>query len=71
MFVTDASGLRLFGRGDEPCDQTYATKIERKGEVCQDLSSAHLKNPTCALSEALRRVDMWGDAGSSAGGSRR
>ena len=57
-------------RGDEKCDQTYATKIER-GEARQELRSAHLRShPTFLMSEALRRVDKWEDVGSSAGGSR-
>ena len=37
-------------------DQSYATKIERREAVRQELRNAHLKSPTFALSEALRRV---------------
>ena len=39
-------------RGDAPNDQTYATKVE----------SAHIKSPTFALLEALRKVEIWEDA---------
>ena len=56
--------------GDANYDQTYATKIERGEEVRLELCSAHLKSPTFALSEALRKVEMWGDGGSSARRSR-
>ena len=45
-------------------------KIEPWEGVRQELWGAHLKSPTFALSEALRKVEMWEDAGSSAGGSR-
>ena len=37
-------------RGDTYCDQSYATKIERREEIRQDLWNAQ----TFALSEALR-----------------
>ena len=49
-------------RGDTYDDQTYATKLERREEIRQELWSAHLKSTTFALSEALRRVGMWDDA---------
>ena len=48
-------------RGDAPHDQTYATKVE----------SAHIKSPTFALSEALRKVGIWEDADFSAGGEQK
>ena len=51
-------------RGDEHCDQTNATNIDRREEVRQELWSAHFKSPTFALSEALRRV-VEDDADSS------
>ena len=55
-------------RDDKHYDRSYVTKIERK--VRQELRSAHLMSPIFALSEALREVDTWADADSSAGGSR-
>ena len=61
MFVTQVKSRRAKAE----------TKLERRKEVRQELWSAHLKSPTFALSEALRREDVWEDAGSSAGGSRR
>ena len=45
-------------RGDAYYDQTHATKIERREEVRPELGGAHLKSPTFALSEALRRVEV-------------
>ena len=48
-------------RGDPHNDQTYATKVE----------SAHIKSPTFALSEALRKVEIWEDADFSAGGEQK
>ena len=58
-------------RCDVYYDQSCATKIERREEVRSELWSAHLKSQTFALLGALRRVDLWDEAGSSpAGGSR-
>ena len=54
-------------RGDVHRDQTYATNIGRREVVHQELWSAHLESPTFALSEALRKVEMWEDEDSSAG----
>ena len=67
MFVTqvEAAGRRRYGKRETP-----VTGGDRREEVCQKLRSAHLRSPFFALSEALRRVDVWEDAGSPAGGSR-
>ena len=55
-------------RGDTYCDQSHATNIERVD--CQEQWNARLSSPTFALSEALRKVETWEVADSSAGGSR-
>ena len=56
-------------RGDTHYDRSFATKIDRREEVRQELRSAHLQSTVFAL---LRRVEVWTDAGSStARGSRR
>ena len=57
-------------KGDMYYDQSNATKIERGEAVRQELWNARLRSPTLALSEALRKVETWEDADSSAGGSR-
>ena len=43
------------------------SNIERREEVRRELWRAHRKSPTFALSEALRKVETWEDADSSAG----
>ena len=59
-------------KGDACDDRTHAKKIESRREVRQSVWNEHFQNPAKALSEALRRVEEWEDAGSStAGGSRR
>ena len=49
----------------ERCDahyhQSHATKIERRGEVCEELRGARLTSPIFAWSEAPRRVVVWED----------
>ena len=58
-------------RGHTCDDQSYATKIDRREVAHQELWSAHLKSPSVALSEALRRVKVWDEAGSSTAGASR
>ena len=54
------------GRGDTWHDQTTEKKIEKSfNAVRQDLWNKHLQNPALALSEALWRVEVWQEAGSS------
>ena len=50
---------------------SHATTIERGGKFRRALRSAHLKSPTFALSEALRKVETWEDADSSAGAEQK
>ena len=53
------------GRGDAYYDQASASKIECRNEVRQELGNEHLQSPASAVSEALRRVQEWEDAGLS------
>ena len=56
----------------EHCDQAGEQKIVNLEAVLQELRNKRLQNPAVALAAALRRVEVWVDAGSStAGGSRR
>ena len=48
--------------------QRYAMNIERREGVRQELWTAHPQSPTIALSQALRRADVWHNAGSSGAG---
>ena len=43
------------------------TKLARRDASRRELWNAHLEIPTCAWSQALRKVETWGDADSSAG----
>ena len=50
-------------RSDPHRDQSHATKIERREDVCQELRSAYFKSPTFALSEALAESGNVGRCG--------
>ena len=58
-------------RKDTHHDQTYAKHRESRKELRQELCGAHLRSPTLAMCEALRRVDDWEDVGSPRAGGRR
>ena len=50
---------------DAKFDQTREQKIVNRETVRQELWDRHLLNPALAITEALRRVDVCDDAGSS------
>ena len=58
-------------RGDAYCDQTSDQSIVNRDAVRQELWNERPKHPALALDEALRRVAVWDDAGSSTSGGSR
>ena len=54
-------------RYDACCDQPSEQKILNLDAVREELWNKHLQNPAQALTEALRRVEVWDDPVSSCG----
>ena len=52
-------------RCDAYCDQPSEQKISNLVAVREELWNKHLQNPALALTEALRRVEVWDDPVSS------
>ena len=56
--------------GDEHYDPASEHKIINRDKVRQELWNKQLQNPALALTEAVRRVEEWEEAGSSTAGGR-